>query len=115
MKDLSSSIDEVTQNLLFRGKRLVKLLIQSVFNPIFISNQILSLFLGIFGYLDSFSIKFVSVFENIIHSFVTNSELFIDRVRSLVVNCNFYQINCIMFFISTYMQNILYYFNNYKC
>jgi F-type H+-transporting ATPase subunit alpha len=54
-----SSVDEITRKLIARGQRLVKLLIQPTLNPLFIENQILSIYIGVMGFLDKINLNFL--------------------------------------------------------
>lgn len=102
---MSSSIDEATQKLLSRGKRLVELLIQPVFNPIPVSNQIVSLYAGLNGYLDNFDVNLVSSFENSLYTFLNVANLFNDNRRSLDISFNEYQISRLLFIFTTWVSN----------
>ena len=58
-----SDLDKSTQNTLAKGARLVELLKQGQFAPSPIERQVVSIFLGTNGYLDSISIPDVKRFE----------------------------------------------------
>ena len=58
-----SDLDKSTQNTLAKGARLVELLKQGQFAPSPIERQVISIFLGTNGYLDSISIPDVKRFE----------------------------------------------------
>ncbi|MBA3813570.1 MAG: F0F1 ATP synthase subunit alpha [Alphaproteobacteria bacterium] len=59
----SSDLDPSTQRLLNRGARLTELLKQPQFDPLPIQEQVVSLFSGVKGYLDSIAIKDINRFE----------------------------------------------------
>ena len=58
-----SDLDKSTQNTLAKGARLVELLKQGQFAPSPIERQVVSIFLGTNGYLDSISIPDIKRFE----------------------------------------------------
>lgn len=96
-----SSVDESTQQLLIRGERLVELLIQPNLNPLSIDLQIVSLYSGVFGFLDNLKVKNVKFFENYIHDIFKSSKLFEDLKRSVVSNTNFKMLHS--FLVCSYM------------
>lgn len=77
-----SDIDEVTKKLLLRGQRLLELLKQAPFSPLTVYQQIVLVYAGVNGYLDSLEIKEISSFKNFIltnlkdHSDLTSYNLY---------------------------------------
>ena len=65
-----SDLDKSTQKTLAKGARLVELLKQGQFAPIPIERQVISIFLGTTGYLDSISIPDVKRFEKEVLEYV---------------------------------------------
>jgi F-type H+-transporting ATPase subunit alpha len=59
----SSDLDASTQRLLNRGARLTELLKQPQFDPLPVQDQVVSLFAGVKGYLDTIDIKDITRFE----------------------------------------------------
>ncbi len=59
----SSDLDLSTQKLLNRGERLTELLKQQQYSPLSMEEQVISLFAGVRGYLDSIPVKDILVFE----------------------------------------------------
>ena len=59
----SSDLDATTQRLLARGQRLTEILKQSQFSPLAAEEQVISIFIGTKGYLDSIDVKDVPDFE----------------------------------------------------
>jgi len=59
----SSDLDVSTKKLLARGARLTELLKQPVYHPIPIEEQIVAIFAGVNGYLDSIAVRDVKEFE----------------------------------------------------
>jgi F-type H+-transporting ATPase subunit alpha len=59
-----SDLDASTQKLLNRGARLTELLKQSQFNPMPFEDQVVSIFAGVNGYLDSIPVSAVTRFES---------------------------------------------------
>jgi F-type H+/Na+-transporting ATPase subunit alpha len=65
-----SDLDKSTQNTLAKGARLVELLKQGQFAPSPIERQVVSIFLGTNGYLDSISVPDVKRFEKEVLEYV---------------------------------------------
>lgn len=61
-----SDLDESTQSLLERGARLVEILKQDQYSPFPIEKQIISIYLGVRGYLDKIQVSQVKEFENMV-------------------------------------------------
>ncbi|MBM3633185.1 MAG: F0F1 ATP synthase subunit alpha [Alphaproteobacteria bacterium] len=59
----SSDLDASTQKLLNRGERLTELLKQKQYSPLSMEEQVVSLFAGVKGFLDSIPIKDIQKFE----------------------------------------------------
>ncbi|NBR94995.1 MAG: F0F1 ATP synthase subunit alpha [Proteobacteria bacterium] len=58
-----SDLDISTQKLLDRGKKLTELLKQNQFSPLGFEEQVVSIYVGVKGYLDKVSVKDVNKFE----------------------------------------------------
>jgi F-type H+-transporting ATPase subunit alpha len=65
-----SDLDKSTQNTLAKGARLVELLKQGQFAPSPIEKQVVSIFLGTNGYLDSISVPDIKRFEKEVLEYV---------------------------------------------
>jgi F-type H+-transporting ATPase subunit alpha len=80
-----SDLDEATQKLLNRGQRLTELLKQSQYMPLPIEYQIVSIFLGVGGFLDKLEVSKIKVLEAFILDFILNqrSVLFNVHVKGL--------------------------------
>src|SRR6476620_7501764 len=65
-----SDLDKATQAQLNRGKRLVEILKQPQFQPMPVELQIVSIFAGTRGFLDSLRVESVQPFEAALHEFV---------------------------------------------
>ena len=59
----ASDLDASTQKLLNRGDRLTELLKQAQYSPMPVEEQVVSIFAGVNGYLDSLPVKDISRFE----------------------------------------------------
>ena len=59
-----SDLDAATQKLLNRGSRLTELLKQSQFSPLKMEEQVVSIYAGVNGYLDSLPVNKVRAFED---------------------------------------------------
>jgi F-type H+-transporting ATPase subunit alpha len=63
-----SELEDSTKRLLARGSRLVELLKQGQYSPYSVEKQVVSLFLGVKGYLDSVPVVKVREFEDKVHN-----------------------------------------------
>ncbi|MDX1924414.1 MAG: F0F1 ATP synthase subunit alpha [Rickettsiaceae bacterium] len=68
-----SDLDESTRNLLTRGARLVELLKQPQGKPYNVTDQVISIFAGVKGYLDKIAIQKVQKFEETLLSSIKAS------------------------------------------
>jgi F-type H+-transporting ATPase subunit alpha len=59
----ASDLDATTQKMLARGSRLTELLKQAQFSPLPVEEQVVSIFAGTRGYLDTIAVKDVVRFE----------------------------------------------------
>lgn len=59
----ASDLDESTQKVLERGKRMVELLKQGVNSPIPFEKQVVTIYAGINGYLDALDVTAIRLFE----------------------------------------------------
>lgn len=81
-----SDLDESTQRLLNQGSKLTELLKQLQYNPLSIEKQIISIFSGVNGYLDSVDISSIKSYENGLFSFMENNtfwELLVVNIKGL--------------------------------
>jgi F-type H+-transporting ATPase subunit alpha len=74
---LGFTLDDATKQLIDRGTRLTKMLIQNKFQPLAIFKQILFLFCGLNGYLDNISIDLISFFEKELFNMLEKSIFFL--------------------------------------
>ena len=58
-----SDLDASTQKLLNRGSKLTELLKQKQYSPMTVSEQVISIYCGVRGYLDDIELKDISKFE----------------------------------------------------
>ena len=58
-----SDLDISTQKLLDKGKKLTELLKQNQFSPLGFEEQVVSIYVGVKGYLDKVAVKDVNKFE----------------------------------------------------
>lgn len=63
----ASDLDESTQKVLERGKRMVELLKQGVNSPIPFEQQVVTIYAGINGYLDVLSVQQIKPFEHTLY------------------------------------------------
>ncbi|MBI1371415.1 MAG: F0F1 ATP synthase subunit alpha [Phycisphaera sp.] len=72
---LGTELDKATQARLDRGARMVELLKQPQYVPMDVIDQVISIFAGTRGYLDSLDLKHVGAFEkDLLEHFRTNSD-----------------------------------------
>ncbi|MDC0194765.1 F0F1 ATP synthase subunit alpha [Alphaproteobacteria bacterium] len=64
----ASDLDASTRQLLDRGVRLVELLKQGQYSPLTVSEQVVSIYAGVKGYLDKIEARDVVRFESEVHS-----------------------------------------------
>ena len=63
----ASDLDASTRQLLDRGVRLVELLKQGQYSPLTVSEQVVSIYAGVKGYLDKIDVKDIVRFESEVH------------------------------------------------
>src|SRR5512134_715118 len=78
-----SDLDKTTQAQLARGQRLVEILKQPQFSPMDVELQIVSIYAGTKGFLDSLRVEAVLPFEAGLHDFVRRES---SEVLSAIVN-----------------------------
>src|SRR5512138_1511463 len=78
-----SDLDKTTQAQLARGQRLVEILKQPQFAPMDVELQIVSIYAGTKGFLDSLRVEAVLPFESGLHDFVRREH---SEVLSAIVN-----------------------------
>jgi F-type H+-transporting ATPase subunit alpha len=59
----SSDLDPITQKMLQRGARLTELLKQPQYHPLSVEDQVISIFAGTRGYLDTIALDKIGSFE----------------------------------------------------
>jgi F-type H+-transporting ATPase subunit alpha len=69
-----SELDETTQQILVRGERLVELLKQPPYQPMSIDQQLLLIFSGRNGFLDSLSIAEITEFKDLVNDLFYDEE-----------------------------------------
>ena len=79
----ASDLDKATQDQLNRGKRLVEVLKQPQYEPLAVEKQVLIIYAGTNGFLDTVETDQVGEYETELHQFVEGSEasLFTDLVE----------------------------------
>jgi F-type H+-transporting ATPase subunit alpha len=78
-----SDLDKATQNQLNRGRRLVEILKQGQYMPMRVGLQVLSVYAGTQGFLDSLSIEQVRPFEAAMHQWVNDNKAdLINRIEA---------------------------------
>jgi F-type H+-transporting ATPase subunit alpha len=71
-----SDLDESTLQLLRRGGRLTELLKQPQYVPLSLGKEIISVFIGVYGYCDPLEVDQVLQFEKGLFEFIENNPLF---------------------------------------
>jgi F-type H+-transporting ATPase subunit alpha len=69
-----SDLDKVTQNQLNRGKRLTELLKQPQFSPLPTEKQIILIYAGNNGYLDSLQVEQIRAFEDGLYKYLDSAQ-----------------------------------------
>ena len=67
---LGTELDAATQRQLDRGARMVELLKQPQYHPVHVTDQVVSIFAGVHGYLDDVEVQRVRLFEQALHALV---------------------------------------------
>ena len=80
---VSSDLDDITKLKLKRGKAIVNLLKQDQFSTLSVSSQVVLIYAGIKGLLDSFSSKQIEAFKLSIVNFVKENDLEFDLFSKL--------------------------------
>ncbi len=79
----ASDLDETSKKQLARGERLVELLKQPQFSPLPVEEQVVSIFLGTGGHLDSVPVEDVKRFEaELLDHMRASEEKFLDGIRT---------------------------------
>ncbi|WP_310769071.1 F0F1 ATP synthase subunit alpha [Mycobacterium sp. Z3061] len=79
----ASDLDETSKKQLSRGERLVELLKQPQFSPLPVEEQVVSIFLGTGGHLDSVPVEDVKRFEaELLDHMRASEEKFLEGIRS---------------------------------
>lgn len=79
----ASDLDETSKKQLSRGERLVELLKQPQFSPLPVDEQVVSIFLGTGGHLDSVPVEDVKRFEaELLDHMRASEEKFLEGIRS---------------------------------
>jgi len=79
----SSVLDDETKQLLNRGRHLTELLKQRQFQPISIDRQVVLIFAGIRGFLDTVPLESVKVYESSLLKFLRLNKIFDYLVKDL--------------------------------
>jgi F-type H+-transporting ATPase subunit alpha len=79
----ASDLDATTQKMLARGSRLTELLKQAQFSPLPVEEQVVSIFAGTRGYLDTIEVRDVVRFEReLLNSVRTKNADILDSIRT---------------------------------
>jgi F-type H+-transporting ATPase subunit alpha len=79
----ASDLDATTQKMLARGSRLTELLKQAQFSPLPVEEQVVSIFAGTRGYLDTIQIRDIVRFEReMLNSIKTKNSDILDAIRT---------------------------------
>jgi F-type H+-transporting ATPase subunit alpha len=68
----SSDLDKATQQQLNRGARLVEILKQSQYQPLPVEQQVVAVYAGTNGYLDTIAVSDIRAAEEALHKFMTS-------------------------------------------
>jgi len=80
-----SDLDESTQKLLNQGSKLTELLKQLQYSPLSIEKQIVSIFSGVNGYLDSVDIQSISAYEKGVFCYMDLNSFWVNLITNLKV------------------------------
>lgn len=84
----ASELDETTQHTLFRGLRLIELLKQNQGSPLEVEKQIILIYSGMKGYLDSIAINQIEAFKIFLLKAIDYSDILIkfDKNSSIPIS-----------------------------
>ena len=79
----ASDLDASTQRLLARGSRLTELLKQPQYSPLAVEEQVVAIFAGVRGYLDSIEVRDIGRFEQgLLEEFHNNHSDILTTIRT---------------------------------
>jgi F0F1-type ATP synthase alpha subunit len=94
-------LDETTQHALNRGVRLIELLKQQQYRPLAVKLQIVVIYAGMRGFLDSLTVQNIGVFKTFLLESIISTQFSID-VNSKLNNC----------LIDNFLESVFLKFNN---
>lgn len=78
-----SDLDQATQKLLDKGKKLTELLKQKQYSPMTFEEQVVSIYAGVKGHLDKINVKDVSRFESeLLRKIKSGHQDLLDKIRT---------------------------------
>lgn len=80
-----SDLDESTQKLLNQGSKLTELLKQLQYNPLSIEKQVVSIFAGVNGYLDTVDLNTINLYEKGAFTFMDLSSYWLNLIENLKI------------------------------
>lgn len=80
-----SDLDESTQKLLNQGSKLTELLKQLQYNPLSIEKQVISIFAGVNGYLDTVDLNTINLYEKGAFTFMDLSSYWFNLIENLKI------------------------------
>ncbi|MBP7190245.1 MAG: F0F1 ATP synthase subunit alpha [Rickettsiaceae bacterium] len=104
-----SELDESTKALLHRGVRLTEILKQSQYSPLAIEDQVISLYLGVKGYLDKIPVNQVLDFEAKVHEAIRlrHQDLLVDIAikKQITEECEQKLKDFLVSFVENFLEN----------
>jgi len=101
-------LDDATKQLVDRGARLTKLLIQNRFKPVSMDKQILFLYAALNGYIDWMPVDLVSVFEDEFYRYYCNDVIYLPLKSTLDFKDNYLEkdvCSVIIWYFAAYFIN----------
>jgi proton translocating ATP synthase F1 alpha subunit len=80
----SDEIDALTKQTLDRGSRLIELLKQEPYSPIYVVSQIVMLYSALTGFLDQLPLNNISFFKEIIRNFLENGDTAVTNSNTVI-------------------------------
>ena len=104
---LGFALDDATKQLVDRGARLTRLLVQNRYSPVSMDKQILFLYSALNGYLDWMPVELVSVYEEEFYGYYDCAICSYPFKNSLTVKKNEFDKEIVSYFIWFFTESFI--------
>lgn len=104
---LGFALDDATKQLVDRGARLTRLLVQNRYSPVSMDKQILFLYAALNGYLDWMPVELVSVYEEEFYGYYSRAICSYPFKKSLTVKKNEFDKEVVSYFIWFFTESFI--------